>query len=180
MGGKAGKQEFPSLPAFQLANSGLMGTLEIAFDHGLLRHARFLLMVANLSFHMGWRTITISQQRWEVSKWMANICAGIGIHAVNDFLNGIDLTKIISNGTWWIANDCVLLHIKDQGSWVRDLFIGLSDEEKPQVLQEIGKFAVSIVAEGSQVQAERDGNNNASELEAPPVMPIGSATRDAS
>ena len=70
-----------------------------------------------------------------------------------------------------LRNDCVLLHIKDQGSWVRDLFIGLSDEEKSQVLQEIGKFAVSIVAEGSQVQAERDGNNNTSKLEAPPVMP---------
>jgi hypothetical protein len=32
-------------------------------------------------------------------------------------------------------------------------------------------FSLSIVADGLQIQAERDSNNNAKELEAPPVMP---------
>jgi len=38
-------------------------------------------------------------------------------------------------------------------------------------LQEINIFSLSIVADGLQIQAERDSNNNAKELEAPPVMP---------
>jgi hypothetical protein len=37
-------------------------------------------------------------------------------------------------------------------------------------LQEISIFSLSIVADGLQIQAERDSNNNARELEAPPVM----------
>jgi hypothetical protein len=38
-------------------------------------------------------------------------------------------------------------------------------------LKEITIFGISIVANVSQVQAERDSNNNTQELEAPPVMP---------
>jgi hypothetical protein len=38
-------------------------------------------------------------------------------------------------------------------------------------LQEISIFSLSIVADGLQIQVERDSNNNAMELEAPPVMP---------
>jgi hypothetical protein len=39
-------------------------------------------------------------------------------------------------------------------------------------LQEISIFSLSIVADELQIQAERDSNNNARELEAPPVMPV--------
>ncbi len=38
-------------------------------------------------------------------------------------------------------------------------------------MQEISIFSLSIVADGLQIQAERDSNNNARELEAPPGMP---------
>jgi len=38
-------------------------------------------------------------------------------------------------------------------------------------LQEINIFSLSIVVDGLQIQAERDSNNNARELEAPTVMP---------
>ncbi|CAM6007504.1 unnamed protein product [Sphagnum balticum] len=62
------------------------------------------------------------------------------------------------------------MHIRDQGSWARDLYNELSDIEKQQTLQEISIFSLSIVADGLQIQAERDSNNNARELEAPPVM----------
>jgi hypothetical protein len=42
---------------------------------------------------------------------------------------------------------------------------------KGLALEEIGIFAISILADGLQIQAERDSNNNAREFEAPPVMP---------
>jgi hypothetical protein len=60
------------------------------------------------------------------------------------------------------------MHIRNQGSWARDLDNELSDIEKQQTLQEISIFSLSIVVDGLQIQAERDSNNNARELEAPP------------
>jgi hypothetical protein len=48
----------------------------------------------------------------------------------------------------------------------------LSDIDKQTTLKEITIFGISIVANVLQVQAERDSNNNARELEAPPVMPM--------
>jgi hypothetical protein len=62
------------------------------------------------------------------------------------------------------------MHIRDQGSWACDLYNELFDIEKQQTLQEISIFLLSIVVDGLQIQAERDSNNNARELEAPPVM----------
>jgi hypothetical protein len=63
------------------------------------------------------------------------------------------------------------MHIRNQGSWACDLYNELSDIEKQQTLQEISIFSLSIVADRLQIQAERDSNNNARELEAPPMMP---------
>jgi hypothetical protein len=63
------------------------------------------------------------------------------------------------------------MHIRDQGSWARDLYNELSDIEKQQRLQEINIFSLSIVVDGLQIQVEHDSNNNARELEAPPMMP---------
>jgi hypothetical protein len=63
------------------------------------------------------------------------------------------------------------MHIQDQGSWVRDLYNALSNTHKQTTLKEITIFGISIVANVSQVQAECDSNNNAQELETPPVMP---------
>ncbi len=63
------------------------------------------------------------------------------------------------------------MHIQNQGSWVCDLYNALFDTNKQTTLKEITIFGISIVANVSQVQAECDSNNNARELEAPPVMP---------
>jgi hypothetical protein len=63
------------------------------------------------------------------------------------------------------------MYIRDQGSWARNLYNELSNIEKQQTLQEISIFLLSIVADKLQIQAERDSNNNARELVAPPVMP---------
>ena len=51
-----------------LVTNDLIRTSEIAFDFELLRHARFLLLVANLSIHMAWRTVTNLWSRQPPSK----------------------------------------------------------------------------------------------------------------
>jgi hypothetical protein len=69
------------------------------------------------------------------------------------------------------SRDSICDHMHDQGSWVRDMFEGLDDPAKSKVVHEIGLFSLAIIVEGSVVQAERDGNNNPLDTEAPPVMP---------
>jgi len=70
-----------------------------------------------------------------------------------------------------MLKDSIVMHIQDQGSWVHDLYNVLSNTDKQTTLKEITIFGISIVANISQVQAECDSNNNAWELEAPPIMP---------
>jgi len=117
--------------------------------------------------------LVISQQRQEVSNLMVDIAAGLDIRSTVDatLINNIDPTTIIQRDGWIVTKDAVVMHIRDQGSWARDLYNELSDIEKQQTLQEINIFSLFIVADGLQIQVECDSNNNARELEAPPVMP---------
>ncbi len=115
--------------------------------------------------------IVISQQQQEMSKLVADVAAGLDIRpATDEALEGVDPLTIITRNDWFILKDFVVMHIQDQGSWVRDLYNALSDTNKHTTLKEITIFGIFIVANVSQVQAKRDSNNNAWELEAPPVM----------
>jgi photosystem II stability/assembly factor-like uncharacterized protein len=80
---------------------------------------------------------------------MANIPAGLDIHSTVDaaLINKIDPTMIIQRNGWIITKDVVVMHIRDQGSWARDLYNELSDIEKQQTLQEINIFSLSIVVD---------------------------------
>ncbi|CAK9876325.1 unnamed protein product [Sphagnum jensenii] len=115
--------------------------------------------------------LVISQQRQEVSNLMAEIATGLDIRFTMDatLINEINPTTIIQLDGWIVTKDVVVMHIR--GSWARDLYNEFSDIEKQQTLQENNIFSLSIVVDGLQIQAERDSNNNARELEAPPVMP---------
>ncbi len=118
------------------------------------------------------RNIVISQQRQEMSKLVVDVAAGLDIRPTTDeALEGVDPLTIITRSDWFILKDSVIMHIQDQGSWVRDLYNALSDINKQTTLKEITIFGISIVANVSPVQAERNLNNNARELEAPPIVP---------
>jgi hypothetical protein len=107
-----------------------------------------------------------------MSKLVVVIAAGLDIRPTTDeALEGVDPLTIITRSDWFILKDFVIMHIQDQGSWVCDLYNALSDTDKQTTLKEITIFGISIVANVSHVQAKRDSNNNARELEAPPVMP---------
>ncbi|KAH9570425.1 hypothetical protein CY35_02G039600 [Sphagnum magellanicum] len=111
----------------------------------------------------------ISQQRQEVLNLMADIVAGLDISSIVDatLINEIDPTTIIQRDGWIVTKDVVVMHIRDQGSWAHDLYNEFFDIEKQQTLQEINIFSLSIVADGLQIHAERDSNNNARELKRP-------------
>jgi hypothetical protein len=40
-------------------------------------------------------------------------------------------------GVWWVTFKDVLVHVKDQGTWVKDMFLLLTDEDQIDVLREI-------------------------------------------
>jgi hypothetical protein len=116
------------------------------------------------------RNIVMSQLRQELSKLMANIAAGFDINSASrGGLNNNDFQTLVMRRDWFIAKDSVLMHIQDQGSRVWDMYNTIFDTEKGIALDEIGIFAISILADGFQIQAERDSNNNT--RESPPVMP---------
>jgi hypothetical protein len=49
--------------------------------------------------------------------------------------------------------------------------VGLDENNQKDVVLQISQFALFIVVGCDHVKAERDGNNNASKLNAPPVVP---------
>jgi hypothetical protein len=105
--------------------------------------------------------MVISQQRHEMEALVGKICSGVAARSsLGGSLEGVDPDTIVSNGDWWIARDSICDHMHDQGSWVRDMFEGLDDPAKSRVVHGIGFFALTIIVEGSVVQAERDGNRN--------------------
>jgi hypothetical protein len=62
---------------------------------------------------------------------------------------------------WWVTFKDVLVHVKDQWTWVKDLFLLLTDEDQIGVLCEIVGYTLRLVKDLSLVQGERDCRNNA-------------------
>ncbi|KAH6563631.1 hypothetical protein BASA62_008414 [Batrachochytrium salamandrivorans] len=73
-------------------------------------------------------------------------------------LDELDHTTIIVRGDWLIEKESVIMHIHDQGSWVRDLHSSLSNFNQQSTLEEVATFAFALFANGLQIQAERDSN----------------------
>ncbi len=63
------------------------------------------------------------------------------------------------------------MHIKDQGTWVKDLYLSLDQGDQLDLLRDIALYALHLVSGLSIVQAERDFRNNAAAELAPPVFP---------
>jgi hypothetical protein len=84
---------------------------------------------------------------------MADIATGLDIYSIVDvaLINEINPTTIIQRDGWIVTKDAVVMHIRDQGSWARNLYNELSHIEKQQILQEISIFSLSIVADGLQI-----------------------------
>ena len=118
------------------------------------------------------RNSVILQQHQEVANLIFGLCINFGICTTADNLMvGVDFAIVVSTDDWWLEKLSIVLHIKDQGSRTCDLFESLYDDDKIRVVKEIGIFVLWIVSNGLKVQAERDHNNIARTIEAPPVMP---------
>ncbi|CAK9865701.1 unnamed protein product [Sphagnum jensenii] len=66
----------------------------------------------------------------------ADIAAGLDIRSTVDaaLINEIDPTTIIHRDGWIVTKDAVIMHIRDQGLWARNLYNEFFDIEKQQTL----------------------------------------------
>ncbi|KAH6569497.1 hypothetical protein BASA62_004868 [Batrachochytrium salamandrivorans] len=116
--------------------------------------------------------LIISQQRKFLSNLIVELAGSFNMQSISDIqLDDLDHTTIIVRGDWLIEKESDIMHIHDQGFWVRDLHSSLSDFDQQSTLEEVATFAFCIVANGLQIQAERDLATTLRELEIPPVMP---------
>jgi len=63
------------------------------------------------------------------------------------------------------------VHVKDQGTWVKEMYLSLDEDAQFDVLREIGLYSLRLMSGLSIVRAERDYRNNAAAHLAPPVFP---------
>jgi hypothetical protein len=118
------------------------------------------------------RSLTIVQQRRQVQALIDDVRSHLCVELIEE-------VELFRPADYYRAEGspmCVLLAniellVEDQGSRAQAHLHSLNNDEKAAMLKEIGAFAVHLIAGLQSVQAERDRMNNASEEEAPPVMP---------
>ena len=119
--------------------------------------------------------LVLSQQTAEIEQLVQNLREQVGIrHEYDDVRmmgNNRMQNSLYENGPWWTTHDAVLVHIKDQGSWVKNMYLSLDADGQIYVLRQVGDYALHLVRGLSVVQAERDYRNNAAAELAPPVFP---------
>ncbi|KAH9558973.1 hypothetical protein CY35_06G035100 [Sphagnum magellanicum] len=121
------------------------------------------------------RDIALSQQTSKIEALVANLLLMIDIQHGDD--NQIMVRADQMDDTvfefelWSVTVDAVLVHVKDQGTWVKDLYLSLDKNDQLDLLREITLYTLHLVSGLSIVQAKRDFRNNAAAELAPPVFP---------
>ncbi len=111
------------------------------------------------------RNFCLSQQTKYIEQLVQNILLMVDIQHEDD--NEVmqrgdrEENSYLELGVWWVTFKDVLVHVKDQGTWVKDLFLSLTDEDQIGVLREITGYTLRLVKGLSLVQGECDCRNNA-------------------
>jgi hypothetical protein len=101
--------------------------------------------IVNLQKH----DIVLSQQTAEIEKLIQNLLMQVDIQHEDDKADiqrdDREDGKFVENGPWRATLDAVFVHVKDQGTWVKDLLLSLEDDEQIYVLRQIGGYALRLV-----------------------------------
>jgi hypothetical protein len=79
------------------------------------------------------RNLCLSQQIEYIEQLVQNILLMVDIQHEDD--NKVmqrgdrEENSYLELGVWWVTFKDVLVHVKDQGTWVKDLFLLLTDED---------------------------------------------------
>ncbi len=120
------------------------------------------------------RNLCLSQQIEYIEQLVQNILLMVDIQHEDDNeamqRGDREENSYLELGVWWVMFKDVLVHVKDKGTWVKDLFLLLTDEDQISVLREIAGYALRLVKGLSLVQGQRDCRNNAIAQLAPLVF----------
>jgi hypothetical protein len=93
-----------------------------------------------------------------------------GIIKIDDDKEDIE-NKFYVDDDWCVEHQHIIEHVKDQGLFSQDYYVGLDEDNQKDVVLQISRFTMFIVIGCDCVMAERDGNNNAKKFNAPPIVP---------
>ena len=79
--------------------------------------------------------MVLSQQRQEVRNLFDDIQLVLQIGSLP---HDLDPSTIIEGGDWYVSKDSIHSLIIDQGSWARDMFHSLEEDDKDLVVEQVG------------------------------------------
>jgi hypothetical protein len=114
--------------------------------------------------------LIVFQQKHVIDTLKNDLIGMFGLMSSNEFVeNGNDCYAESNLG---VKHERIVEHIHGQGSFSKHCYHDLCAEDQRDAVKQIAWFAVHVVAGCDRVKAERDSDNNASEHDAPPVLPI--------
>lgn len=121
-------------------------------------------------------SLLMAQQEQLIDNLVASLCVMFNINLVHnvdacDNPDSNDDIVIHTLDRRQINVESIVAWVEDQGSFPRQCYERLSTIEREDVLRQIAKYAMGVVAGLSEVKAQRDGRNGPSDLEVPPVLP---------
>jgi len=93
-----------------------------------------------------------------------------GIIKIDDHEEHIE-NKFYVDGNWCVEHQHIIEHIKDQGPFSQECYVGFNKENQKDVVLQISQFTLFIVARCDRIKAKWDNNNNTSELDTPLIVP---------
>jgi hypothetical protein len=116
--------------------------------------------------------IILSQQTSKIENLVGHLADTMNMELVgiNDAFEAMQASKFIVVGQWWVKIEDVSRHLRSQGSWAHNMFLGLDAVDQTLILKEIAHFGLKLVQGILSIQAKRDSNNEATLDLAPPVM----------
>ncbi|CAM6027288.1 unnamed protein product [Sphagnum balticum] len=122
------------------------------------------------------RSLLMAQHEQLIDNLVASLCVMFNINLVHDVNardnpDSNDDAVIHTLDRWQINAESIVAWVEDQGSFPRQCYERLSTIEREDVVRQIAKYAMGVVAGLSGVKAQRDGRNGPSDLEVPPVLP---------
>jgi len=116
--------------------------------------------------------IILSQQTSEIEILVNHLVSTMNMELVgiNDAFKAMHASEFIVVDHWRVKIEDVSRHLRIQGSWAHDMFLGLDATDQTLILKEIAHFKLKLVQGILVIQAKRDSNNKATLDLAPPVM----------
>jgi len=116
--------------------------------------------------------IILSHQTSKIENLVGHLADTMNMEllGINDAFEAMQASEFIVADQWWVKIEDVSRHLRSQGSWARDMFLGLDAVDQTLILKEIAHFGLKLVQGTLAIQAERNSNNEAALDLVPPVM----------